>query len=120
MLNKVDIEDACTAENIQRFTQANSTPSLTSDQVDLIGWTANTDGADFILYGHQDTRLHPLINNLVPYLRIHPAIREQGLINQLISTEEFCDGWKKCKEYTRRANQGFILGTSRLVALTLS
>jgi hypothetical protein len=39
----VQIEKECMRENIHRFTQANSTASLQESQIDLLGWTGNTE-----------------------------------------------------------------------------
>lgn len=107
---KQAIEEACQQENIRRFTQANDTPALLSDQVDLLGWTAEMDVAQNILRGIEDPRLHPNINKLVKYFKLNESIRNSGLIDTSISTEEYQEGWRKCKEYTTSGKSGIHFG----------
>lgn len=107
---KQEIEEACQQENIRRFTQANDTPALLSDQIEILGWTAEKDGAQSILRGIEDPRLHPSINKLVNCLQTHESIRNSGSIDTSISTEEFQDGWRKCKEYTTSGKSGIHFG----------
>jgi hypothetical protein len=38
---KEEIETGCIKENIKRFTQAQSTPPMSTDQIQLLGWKAN-------------------------------------------------------------------------------
>jgi hypothetical protein len=90
-------------ENIRRFTQANHTPSLHKDQIDLLGWTANTDVAQLILEGKDIPDTIPLDDNirlLAPFLSTPPSISALGPISSTVSRDEFRWYWKRCKEQT--------------------
>jgi Reverse transcriptase (RNA-dependent DNA polymerase) len=94
------IERGCMQENIARFTQANQTPSLLPDQVDLLGWTGNGLGSDDLLQGNNNPAFHPAITALAPFLSTPPAIQLMGDISSSISATEFRREWRKCKEFT--------------------
>jgi hypothetical protein len=49
--DRVQIEKECMRENIQRRTQANATASLQEGQIDLLGWTGNTEISTSLLDG---------------------------------------------------------------------
>jgi hypothetical protein len=68
------VEQVCTAMNIRRFTQANHTPPLIPQMMDLTGWTANTEYSNAIVSGTADTILaHLIIFRLLPFLSIPQA-----------------------------------------------
>jgi hypothetical protein len=62
------IENECIKENIKQFTQAKNTPPMQMTQIDLIGWTANTNVAKNILAGvsMQDRRFDPTLKRMFP------------------------------------------------------
>ena len=73
-VEKQKIEEECMQENIRRFTQANNSPSLKQDQVELLGWTAGSDIASLILKGEPTPlALDPAISRLAPFIQ-QPAM----------------------------------------------
>ncbi len=107
------IEQACMHENIRRFTQAYNTPSLQEDQINLLGWTGNTETVTTILQGttqNLPVNLHPGICRLTPFLKTPGKITEMGQISTTLSREEFRWHWKRCKEYTSCGRSGLHFG----------
>jgi Reverse transcriptase (RNA-dependent DNA polymerase) len=98
--DKEAVELGCIKENISRFTQANNTPALLRDQVELLGWTGNGQGANDLLSGIANPALHPAITPLAEYLSTPPEITILGDINTSLSTEDFRREWRRCKEFT--------------------
>jgi hypothetical protein len=66
------IEIGCINENKRRFTQANGTPPVHQDQVELIGWMADTPVAtEILMKGSSDsTNLHPSIRKMTKYFEM--------------------------------------------------
>jgi Reverse transcriptase (RNA-dependent DNA polymerase) len=110
LTDKMAIEKACQEENVRRFTQANDTPALLPEQVELLGWTADSEVSNNILQGNEDIRLHPNINKLVKYLQINESIQNLPGIDKYITTEEFQEGWRKCREFTATGKSGIHFG----------
>lgn len=116
---KLDIEKACQQENIRRFTQANDTPALLPDQINLLGWTADSEISNRILLGYEDPQLHPTINKLVKYLKLHDSILQEGYIPATITMDEFIESWRKCKEYTTLGKLGIHFGHFKASSMDL-
>jgi hypothetical protein len=87
-------------ENIRRFTQANNTPSLLENQIEVLGWTANSDTSYRILKGTINPNLHADIKTLAPFLTMPECIEDSIHMNAIIYPEAFWREWKRCKEYT--------------------
>lgn len=109
--DKLLIEQGCMAENIRRFTKANHTPALTEDQVQLLGWTADSEYSRNILQtGISPPQLHEEIKIMVPFLQTPDTIAMQGLVDATINEEDFISGWKKTKEFTATGKSGVHFG----------
>lgn len=108
---KKEIEKGCMDKNKRRFTQANHTPSLLKDQVNILGWTGNNQVSRNILQGSTiGDEVHEDIRDMAPYLATPITILERGLIDNQITVEEFCEGWKKSKEYTSSGSMDIHFG----------
>jgi Reverse transcriptase (RNA-dependent DNA polymerase) len=108
---QVDIIDGCMAENIRRFTQANSTPSLQQDSIRLLGWTADTTYANSILQGTADTNmLTPEMRKIIPHFSMPESIANVGEISTDISPEEYIYSWSRTREYTTTGRSGIHFG----------
>ena len=108
--DKAKIEKACATEGKRRFTQATSSPSLLPSQIDLLGWTADTDAADSILRGEIPEELHEDLAHIVSFLQKPPNILHEPEINCLMSIKEFAHGWKRSKEHTSSGMSGLHFG----------
>lgn len=108
-IDKLKIEEECIHDNIRRFTQANASPSLLQDQVDILGWTANTTQASQILHGEHNLveGLDPAIARLAPFLTQPPSLVN---ISTAISQEDYDYAWTRCREYTSTGTSGLHFG----------
>jgi hypothetical protein len=99
---KTAIEKHCIQENIERFTQAKGAPTMQEDQINLLGWQADTNTAQQILDGtlSTDPNIHPSIIDMIPYLTTPKAIKDAESINESITNEEFIRRWQRSREYT--------------------
>jgi Reverse transcriptase (RNA-dependent DNA polymerase) len=109
---KEDIERGCIEENIKRFTQAGGTPPLHTSQTALLGWKAENEVAKDILQGKKelDSRLHPSIQRMAPFLATPTCVQQLGTINEEISEKEYKYRWQKSKEYTSSGLSGIHFG----------
>ncbi len=108
-IDKLKIEEECIQDNVRRFTQANASPSLRDDQVQILGWTANTDSAYRILHGEGNMveGLDPAIARLAPFL-VQPTGMES--ISTTIPREEYDYAWTRCREFTSTGTSGLHFG----------
>jgi hypothetical protein len=107
-VEKHKIEEECMQENIRRFTQANNSPSLKQDQVELLGWTADTETASLILQGEQTpTALDQAISRLAPFLKTPDGMTP---ISTNITRDEYNYYWTRCREYTSTGTSGLHFG----------
>jgi hypothetical protein len=63
--SKEEIEQGCIDENVRRFSQANNTAPMQANQIELLGWKANTQYALDILQ-----RNLPLNDELHPHIQL--------------------------------------------------
>jgi hypothetical protein len=98
--DKDKIEQGCIDENIRRFTQANQTPSLQSDQVELLGRTDTKKISKNILEGLIGTRLHVYIQNLAKNLSTPDTIKLHKPIETVVSIDDYTLAWRHCREFT--------------------
>ncbi len=110
--DKRTIEEECVQENIRRFTQALDTPSLRSDQIDILGWTADTTTATAILKGAQDlpSHLDNSLQRLAPFLAYPKNMSPSTTFSDKISMEDYIYHWSKCREFTSTGVSGIHYG----------
>ena len=108
--DKTKIEQACAKEGYRRFTQASSSPSLLQSQIDLLGWTADSEAADLILNGDIPAGLHSDIVHLIEFLKTPATILQEQEINCIMSLDEFVQGWKRSREHTSSGMSGLHFG----------
>jgi hypothetical protein len=105
------MERGCIDENVRLFTQANQTPSLQNDVIEMFGWTGNSNIADDILNGTAILpQLDQCIRELLPFLKTPEAIQQKGNISTIITTEDYVYHWKKTREYTSSGKSGLHFG----------
>ena len=109
---KTAIEMHCIQENIERFTQAKGAPTMQEDQINLLGWQADTNTAQQILDRtlSTDPNIHPAIIDMIPYLTTPKAIKDSDSINESITNEEFIRRWQRSREYTSTGLSGMHFG----------
>jgi hypothetical protein len=108
--DKMAIEQECMVEGKKRFIQANNTPSLTSDQIDLLGWTAHTDESSLLLQGSVPTNLHSDIKHIASYLQHPTTVLDRPKIESVMTLEQYQSGWAKAKERTSSGTSGLHFG----------
>ena len=108
--DKSDIEKACATEGKRRFTQASTSPSLIPTQIDLLGWTADSEAADSILQGKIPDGLHEDLAHMVAFLQTPATILIEPEIECLMSEAEFAQGWKRAREHTSSGMSGLHFG----------
>ncbi len=108
--DKLAIEQECIVEGKKRFVQANNTPCLSTDQVKLLGWTANTAASSSILRGIVPTALHSDIKHIASYLQQTKSVTERPVIDSIMTTEQYVSGWAKAKERTSSGTSGLHFG----------
>ena len=94
----MEIELACMAEGIRRYTQAYGTSFLSAPLLDMVGLLSDTEVADAILDGTFDIPedLPEMTKLFIKQLRKDPRCTDQKY--NYISTEDHIAGWKKMKE----------------------
>jgi hypothetical protein len=108
--DKTAIEKECLTEGKKRFSQALDTPSLTKDQIDLLGWTANTDKATKLLHGTIPLYLHQDIVHIANYLQQPESIRGRPPIESIMTQDQYAAGWAKARERTASGISGLHFG----------
>ena len=108
--DKNDIERACAIEGKRRFTQASTSPSLMPSQIQLLGWTAESEAADAILKGEIPEGLHDDLAHIVDFLKTPATMLNEPEINSLMSEAEFAQGWKRAREHTSSGMSGIHFG----------
>jgi hypothetical protein len=108
--SKDNIEAGCIEENIRRFTQTNHTPSLQQQQIELLGWTGNTAISQALLSGHVEPNLHPDIRKLAHQLTTPQTIQHSQPIPIYISSAEYIQSWKHCRELTSSGKSNLLFG----------
>ena len=98
--NKSTMENACIAENISRFSQAETTPPMTEPLVSEIGYLADTEAAESILAGNYEipSDLDPYAALRICELRMPDSIRADPCILSHVTTDDHMQGWRKQKE----------------------
>jgi hypothetical protein len=107
-INKTDIEEACMAENISRFSQSESTPVMTEPLVSLLGYLADGPSVDNILNGcfTPPSNCDPHAVKLLQHLSIPDKVRSSTPASTTISVQDHINLWKKQKEFTTADPQG--------------
>lgn len=80
------------------------------EQVNLLGWTAQSEAADTILQGNIPTGLHEDLIHLVSFMQKPTAILRQQDIDCIMSCDEFANGWKRAREHTSSGMSGLHFG----------
>ena len=98
--DKISMEQACIAENIARFSPAETTPPMTEPLVTDLGYLADTEAAQRILDGTYDIPpgLDPYAALLIHELRMPASIRNSPFVTSRVETSEHQQGWNKQKE----------------------
>ena len=107
---KTAIEMECLREGKKRFSQAINTPSLTKDQIDLLGWTANTEASTQILQGTIPITLHQDLVHIAAYLQQPATVSERPMIESIMTPEQYAAGWAKARERTASGISGLHFG----------
>ncbi len=108
---KGEVEQECMRENIRRFTQANNSPSLRDDQVQILGWMGDTNEAVSILEGGPlPHNLDPLLARLTPYLKRPNNTSNEYTIPTDILKADYEHAWKRCREFTSTGTSGLHFG----------
>lgn len=106
--SKEEVEAACIEEGIRKRSQANDSPCLQLDQLDLFGKLADTAISDQILQGNVlDPELfHQDLQTLLPFWKMPDTIRQAEPVPLTISLDDYKLGWRKQKEDT--SSQGLM------------
>ena len=85
---------------------------MQQDQVDLLGWKADTEMAQQILDGNleQPKGVHPDILSMAPFLKRPNSIIEAGPLRETITDNEYKHLWKRSREYTSTGISGLHFG----------
>ena len=116
--DKPSIERACINEGHQRFLQAKDTPSMQREQINLLGWTGDSDASTEILNGKVPNALHEDLKHMAQFFQKPNTISKLDDINCFPTIQEFTDGWKNRKSTHRRASQASISDISRQTHFT--
>jgi hypothetical protein len=113
------IEQACFAENAQRFRQANSTPFMVPPLSDDLGLYGIGPNADAILQGTYEipTGTDYWAAELIRHLRMDERVAFSPSVSLTIPTQLHQMGWKRSRERTSSGPSGihfghFIAGSS--------
>ena len=97
-----ELEAACMKENEAKFRQANNTPFMTSPLLDDFGYLPVGPNADAVLSGDYQppADADPYAIRFLRHLKMSPKVLTAEPVSNIITTEQYIDGWKKAKERT--------------------
>ena len=109
--DKTAIEQECMIEGKKRFVQASGTACLSPDQIELLGWTANTKTSDSLLQGSIPIALHAdIIKNIASYLQQTTSVTNRPPIESIMIEDQYVSGWAKAKKRTSSGTSGLHFG----------
>lgn len=113
--NCQEMERACIASNIKRFTQANGTKATSEQIVQRVGYLAEKHGAEQILKGTFDTRgLSKYMQELISELEEVKTAKNMGRLN--LTLEEHQKSWKKQRINTGSNSRGLSYSHYKIAA----
>ena len=114
--DKEGIEQACHEENRKKFSQTNSTPLMSGQLADEIGYTGTSAACQRVLEGTYDPPegTDEYTTDLLLHLRKPPNISNPP--SAYLTTQEFQEGWKKMKETTSAGISGITFAHMKAAA----
>jgi hypothetical protein len=116
--SKTEIEQGCAQENSRKYRQTENTPCMQGRLAQDLGFLGNSPASQEILDGTYNPPVgtNEYVREFLQQLKYDPNAKDDSPM-EILTTEDYIDGWKKKKEQTSAGKSGWTFSHSKTCAL---